>query len=39
MISGIIATSWLWAVFTVIAAFAQTVRNAMQRELTGTLGR
>jgi drug/metabolite transporter (DMT)-like permease len=28
----------LWAVFTVIAAFAQTVRNAMQRELTGTLG-
>jgi drug/metabolite transporter (DMT)-like permease len=38
MISGIIATSWLWAIFTVIAAFAQTVRNAMQRELTGTLG-
>ncbi len=29
---------WLWAVFTVIAAFAQTVRNAMQRELTGGLG-
>jgi len=29
---------WLWAVFTVIAAFAQTVRNAMQRELTGSLG-
>jgi len=29
---------WLWAVFTVIAAFAQTIRNAMQRELTGTLG-
>jgi drug/metabolite transporter (DMT)-like permease len=28
----------LWAVFTVIAAFAQTVRNAMQRELTGSLG-
>ena len=28
----------LWAVFTVIAAFAQTVRNAMQRELTATLG-
>ena len=28
-------TPWLWAVFTVIAAFAQTVRNAMQRELTG----
>ena len=31
-------TPWLWAVFTVIAAFAQTLRNAMQRELTGTLG-
>jgi len=30
--------SWLWIVFTVIAAAAQTVRNAMQRELTGTLG-
>ena len=31
-------SAWLWAIFTVIAAFAQTVRNAMQRELTGTLG-
>jgi drug/metabolite transporter (DMT)-like permease len=30
--------SWLWIVFTVIAAAAQTVRNAMQRELTGSLG-
>ncbi len=29
---------WLWIVFTVIAAFFQTVRNAMQRELTGKLG-
>jgi drug/metabolite transporter (DMT)-like permease len=29
---------WLWAVFTVIAAFFQTLRNAMQRELTRTLG-
>jgi len=28
----------LWAAFTVVAAFAQTVRNAMQRELTGNLG-
>src|SRR5262245_41101671 len=28
----------LWAVFTVIAAASQTARNAMQRELTGTLG-
>ena len=31
-------TGWLWAVFTVIAAFTQTLRNAMQRELTATLG-
>ena len=29
---------WLWAVFTIIAAAAQTVRNAAQRELTGRLG-
>src|SRR5581483_4473329 len=27
-----------WAVFTLIAAMAQTARNAMQRELTATLG-
>ena len=32
------AYPWLWIVFTIIAAAAQTVRNAMQRELTGTLG-
>ena len=31
-------TPWLWAIFTVFAAFFQTVRNAMQRELTGSLG-
>jgi drug/metabolite transporter (DMT)-like permease len=31
-------TPWLWAVFTVVAAFFQTLRNAMQRELTGKLG-
>jgi len=31
-------SSWLWAVFTLIAAAAQTVRNAAQRELTGKLG-
>jgi drug/metabolite transporter (DMT)-like permease len=31
-------SSWLWAVFTIIAAGAQTVRNAAQRELTGKLG-
>src|SRR6195256_5141239 len=28
----------LWAVFTLIAAAAQTARNAMQRELTQSLG-
>ncbi|HMK69582.1 MAG TPA: EamA family transporter [Xanthobacteraceae bacterium] len=31
-------TGWLWAVFTVGAAFTQTLRNAMQRELTASLG-
>ncbi|HVY58259.1 MAG TPA: EamA/RhaT family transporter [Xanthobacteraceae bacterium] len=31
-------TNWLWALFTVIAAAAQTVRNAAQRELTTSLG-
>ncbi len=29
---------WLWAVFVLIAAAAQTARNAMQRELTASLG-
>lgn len=33
-----IETGWLWAVFTAIAALAQTARNAMQRELTTKLG-
>src|SRR5262249_26178851 len=33
-----IAASWLWAVFTVIAAISQTARNAMQRELTRLVG-
>jgi drug/metabolite transporter (DMT)-like permease len=32
------AAPWLWVVFTLIAASAQTVRNAMQRELTRSLG-
>jgi hypothetical protein len=32
------ATPWLWAAFTIAAAFAQTIRNAMQRELTAGLG-
>src|SRR5229473_7946587 len=31
-------SSWLWALFTIIAAAAQTVRNATQRELTASLG-
>jgi drug/metabolite transporter (DMT)-like permease len=31
-------SSWAWALFTVIAAFSQTVRNAAQRQLTTTLG-
>src|SRR4051794_27087649 len=30
--------SWLWIVFTLLAAAGQTVRNAMQRELTASLG-
>ena len=29
---------WLWVVFTVAAAGGQTLRNAMQKELTATLG-
>jgi drug/metabolite transporter (DMT)-like permease len=33
-----IDSSWAWALFTVIAAFSQTVRNAAQRQLTTTLG-
>ena len=31
-------TGWLWVIFTVLAAGGQTLRNAMQRELTATLG-
>jgi len=34
----VVDSSWLWAVFTLVAAAAQTVRNATQRELTGKLG-
>jgi len=29
---------WLWAIFTVMAAGGQVMRNAMQKELTGVLG-
>jgi drug/metabolite transporter (DMT)-like permease len=31
-------TGWLWVVFTLLAAAGQTARNAMQRELTASLG-
>lgn len=31
-------SEWLWAIFTIIAAGGQTLRNAMQKELTATLG-
>jgi drug/metabolite transporter (DMT)-like permease len=31
-------SSWLWVLFTLIAAASQTARNATQRELTATLG-
>ena len=30
--------NWLWVIFTIAAALAQTFRNATQRELTGRLG-
>jgi drug/metabolite transporter (DMT)-like permease len=30
--------AWLWVVFTILAAGGQTARNAMQRELTQSLG-
>ena len=29
---------WLWIVFTLVAAFSQSVRNILQRSLTATLG-
>ena len=35
---GVADTGWFWALFTLIAAGAQTVRNATQRELTARLG-
>jgi drug/metabolite transporter (DMT)-like permease len=31
-------TPWLWAVFTVLASGGQALRNALQRDLTKTLG-
>jgi len=35
---NVVDSSWLWAAFTLVAAAAQTVRNAAQRGLTGKLG-
>ena len=32
------APDWLWAVFTLVAATAQTFRNATQKSLTDRLG-
>lgn len=34
----VVIAGWLWIVFTLLAAGAQTARNAMQKSLTGTLG-
>lgn len=31
-------SDWLWAIFTILAAGSQTFRNAMQKELTVTVG-
>src|SRR5437588_4589949 len=36
--SLMLQSPWLWAVFTIIAAASQTMRNAAQRELAATLG-
>ena len=36
--TAVLIPAWLWALFTVIAAAAQTARNAMQRDLTATVG-
>ena len=33
-----VSAPWFWIVFTLIAAASQTVRNLLQRELTGSLG-
>ncbi|MEO1090007.1 MAG: EamA family transporter [Pseudomonadota bacterium] len=33
-----ILAGWAWALFTVVAAAAQTLRNATQKELTATVG-
>jgi len=33
-----VVAPWLWIVFTLVAALGQTVRNVLQRSLTGPLG-
>jgi drug/metabolite transporter (DMT)-like permease len=33
-----VVPSWLWIVFTLVGAFSQTLRNFLQRSLTGPLG-
>ena len=38
MVGGAGGMPWLWAVFTVAASGGQVLRNAMQKELTATLG-
>ncbi len=35
---SVVLPSWLWALFTVIAAGAQTARNAMQSDLVARVG-
>jgi len=36
--AGALLGGWLWAIFTIVAAAAQTARNAMQRDLIDTIG-
>ena len=38
MAPGLTLSSWLWVVLTIAAAAGQTLRNALQKELTATLG-
>lgn len=38
LLTGVLVSIGLWALFTVLAAGGQTLRNAMQKELTATLG-
>jgi drug/metabolite transporter (DMT)-like permease len=37
-ISPVIPFEWYWAIFVLVAAVAQTVRNATQRKIAGTAG-